>query len=234
MGFESARISDSIKFGDDFELNLRSYELHRAGRSLKLERIPTEILLLLLEHRGRLVSREQIVERIWGTGVFLDTDNGINGAIRKIRQVLKDDPERPRFVQTVTGKGYRFVAPVENVSNVVSIEESEGRRQVPAEKVLAASVAVLEPVDRSNRRSERRLLPWAVVVLGVVAAGSALWHWWPTRPARPVVTRFTISLPPSEQFEMPRGGLAISPDGGSLVYSASDPRTRVQQLYLHP
>src|SRR5712692_255965 len=112
MGFESARISDSIKFGDDFELNLRSYELHRAGRSLKLERIPTEILLLLLEHRGRLVSREQIVERIWGTGVFLDTDNGINGAIRKIRQVLKDDPERPRFVQTITGSGYRFIAPV--------------------------------------------------------------------------------------------------------------------------
>jgi serine/threonine-protein kinase len=73
-----------------------------------------------------------------------------------------------------------------------------------------------------------------VVALGVVAAGSALWHWWPTRPARPVVTRFTISLPPSEQFEIARGGLAISPDGGYLAYSASTAKIGDQQLYLRP
>lgn len=79
---------------------------------LKLERIPIEILLFLIEQRGQIVSREQIAERIWGKGVFLDTDNSINGAIRKIRQVLKDDPEQPRFIQTVTGRGYRFIAPV--------------------------------------------------------------------------------------------------------------------------
>ena len=91
---------------------IRCYELRRSGRSLKIERIPMEILLLLVQQRGQLVSREQIVEKIWGNSVFLDTDNSINGAIRKIRQVLKDDPEQPRFVQTVTGKGYRFIAPV--------------------------------------------------------------------------------------------------------------------------
>ncbi len=79
---------------------------------LKLERIPIEILLFLIEQRGQIVSREQIAERIWGKGVFLDTDNSINGAIRKIRQVLKDDPEQPRFILTVTGRGYRFIAPV--------------------------------------------------------------------------------------------------------------------------
>ena len=71
-----------------------------------------EILLLLLEERGQLVTREQIVEKIWGKDAFLDTDNSINGAIRKIRQVLKDDPEQPRFIQTVTGRGYRFIAPI--------------------------------------------------------------------------------------------------------------------------
>src|SRR4029077_14486374 len=83
-----------------------------AGRLLKLERIPMEVLLLLIEQRGQLVSREQIVERIWGKDVFLDTDNSINGAIRKVRHVLKDDPEQPRFIQTITGRGYRFIAPV--------------------------------------------------------------------------------------------------------------------------
>src|SRR5208283_717202 len=79
---------------------------------LKLERIPMEVLLFLVQQRGELVSREQIVERIWGKDVYLDTDNAINGAIRKIRQVLRDDPEQPRFIQTITGRGYRFIAPV--------------------------------------------------------------------------------------------------------------------------
>jgi eukaryotic-like serine/threonine-protein kinase len=112
MGSEPEKVSGAIRFGEDFELDLRAYELRRSGRSLKIERIPMEILLLLVEQRGQLVSREQIVERIWGSSVFLDTDNSINGAIRKIRQVLKDNPEQPRFVQTITSKGYRFIAPV--------------------------------------------------------------------------------------------------------------------------
>src|SRR5712675_253774 len=149
MATNPLNTADPIRFGDDFELELRAYELRRSGRPLKLERIPMELLTLLIERRGELVTREQIIEGIWGKDVFLDTESGINAAIRKIRQALKDDPERPRFVQTVTGKGYRFVAPVENVSNILSIEESNGSREVPA--VPAESVAVLQPVDRSRR-----------------------------------------------------------------------------------
>src|SRR5689334_14381935 len=87
-----------FRFGDEFELDLRAQELRRSGNVLKLERIPMQVLLLLVELRGQLVSRDQIVERVWGKDVFLDTDNSINAAIRKIRQVLKDDPEHPRFV----------------------------------------------------------------------------------------------------------------------------------------
>jgi DNA-binding winged helix-turn-helix (wHTH) protein len=96
-----------MKFGEDFELDLRAYELRRSGLALKLEPTPFGILALLIEQRGELVTRQQIVEKIWGKGVFLDTDNSINGAIRKIRQVLNDDSENPRFIQTVTGRGYR-------------------------------------------------------------------------------------------------------------------------------
>ena len=105
-------LPDPIRFGDDFELDMRAYELRCAGLPLKLKPIPMELLLFLVERRGELVTREQIVERIWGKGVFLDTDNSINGAISRIRQLLRDDPEKPRYVQTVTGKGYRFIAPV--------------------------------------------------------------------------------------------------------------------------
>jgi TolB-like protein/DNA-binding winged helix-turn-helix (wHTH) protein/Flp pilus assembly protein TadD len=98
-----------VKF-DEFELDCNRYQLLRAGRRIKLEKLPMELLILLLEKEGHLVTREEIVDRLWGKDVFLDTEDGINTAIRKIRNVLRDDPERPRFVQTVTGKGYRFVA----------------------------------------------------------------------------------------------------------------------------
>lgn len=102
----------TLRFGEDFELDPGAYQLRRAGQALKLERIPMEILLLFTGHHGQLVTREQIVERIWGKHINLDADNSINGAIRKIRQVLQDDPDHPRYIETVTGRGYRFIATV--------------------------------------------------------------------------------------------------------------------------
>jgi eukaryotic-like serine/threonine-protein kinase len=112
VGSKPEETRDKIEFGEGFELDLRAYELRQSGRVLKLEPTPMELLLFLIERKGELLTRDQIVQKIWGQGVFLDTDNSINGAIRKIRQVLKDDPEQPRFVQTITGRGYRFIAPV--------------------------------------------------------------------------------------------------------------------------
>jgi predicted ATPase/DNA-binding winged helix-turn-helix (wHTH) protein len=101
-----------LKLADDLELDRGAYELRRAGKALRLSRIPMELLLLLVERRGDLVTRDEIVARLWGKDVFLDTDNSINAAIRKLRQVLDDNLEQPRFIHTVTGRGYRFVAPV--------------------------------------------------------------------------------------------------------------------------
>ncbi|MBV8134074.1 MAG: AAA family ATPase, partial [Deltaproteobacteria bacterium] len=82
------------------------------GRPRKLERIPLDLLFLLIERRGQLVTREEILERLWGKGVFLDVDNAINSAVRKLRRAVGDDPDAPRFVVTVPGKGYRFVAQI--------------------------------------------------------------------------------------------------------------------------
>jgi pimeloyl-ACP methyl ester carboxylesterase/DNA-binding winged helix-turn-helix (wHTH) protein len=98
-------------FGD-FELDRNLYELRHKGRQLKLERIPLDLLFLLVEQRGHLVTREEIHERIWGKGVFLDADSAINSAVRKLRRALSDDPESARFVVTVPTRGYRFVADV--------------------------------------------------------------------------------------------------------------------------
>ena len=149
----SAKIQQSVRLGKDFELDFGAYKLRRAGRVVKLERIPLEVLLLLVERTGELVTREQIVERIWGKDVFLDTDNSINGAIRKIRQVLKDDPEEPEFVQTITGKGYRFIAPVIENSPMpeaaspppatVPEERDERERTAPRTRQVGGALAVL-------------------------------------------------------------------------------------------
>lgn len=112
MSSQPVRAQPSIRFGEDFTLDLRPRRLRHGTRVLKLERIPLELLILFLERPAEIVTRDEIVARIWGRDVFLDADNSIRGAIRKIRQVLKDDPEQPRFIQTITGQGYRFIAPV--------------------------------------------------------------------------------------------------------------------------
>jgi TolB-like protein/DNA-binding winged helix-turn-helix (wHTH) protein len=101
------------KFGD-FELDPSRFELKKNGRVLKLERIPMDLLILLAEKEGSVATRREIIERLWGKDVFVDTEHGINTAIRKIRMALREDAERPRFVQTVPGKGYRFLAEVGN------------------------------------------------------------------------------------------------------------------------
>ena len=141
MASNPVRLSSSIRFGDDFHLDPRTYELRRASRVLKLERIPMELLLLLIENKGQLVTRDQIIERIWGKDVFLDTDNSINAAIRKIRQVLKDDPERPRFVQTITGRGYRFIAPVIEASPAPPIEDAAQPRAAPGGSLIGKQIS---------------------------------------------------------------------------------------------
>ncbi|MGB8475940.1 MAG: winged helix-turn-helix domain-containing protein [Candidatus Acidiferrum sp.] len=102
---------ETIRF-EDFELDPRSFELRRAGHLVKLERIPLQLLFLLAENRERLVTREEILLAIWGKDVFVDADNSINTAVRKARQALKEDPEDPRFLRTIPGKGYRFTAAV--------------------------------------------------------------------------------------------------------------------------
>jgi DNA-binding response OmpR family regulator len=115
MTSDPVNMARHLRFGDGFELDVRAYELRKAGRIIKLERIPMELLLLLIDAQGGVVSRDQILEKIWGKDVFLDTDNSINTAIRKIRRVLKDDPEQPRLCKPSwagdTGSSQRSLKP---------------------------------------------------------------------------------------------------------------------------
>jgi TolB-like protein/DNA-binding winged helix-turn-helix (wHTH) protein len=106
--------SQRLRFGD-FELDSSGFQLRRAGSRIRLERKPMELLILLAEKQGELVSREEIIGRVWGKDFFFDAERGVNNAVRKIRAALNDESEQPRFVETIFGKGYRFIAPIERV-----------------------------------------------------------------------------------------------------------------------
>jgi TolB-like protein/DNA-binding winged helix-turn-helix (wHTH) protein/Tfp pilus assembly protein PilF len=194
MGSSGPVSGNLIKFGDGFELDLRAYELRRSGQSLKLERIPMELLRLLLEHPGQLVTREQIVERIWGKEVFVDTDNSINAAIRKVRQVLEDDSEQPRFVQTVTGMGYRFIAPV--------YTKGESPVEGPTDETATPLTdPILSQFDSAREKSRPRR--WgtvlAIAIVLVVLAG-AYFRWFRPRVRSQALIRTMIAVLPFENL----------------------------------
>jgi TolB-like protein/DNA-binding winged helix-turn-helix (wHTH) protein/lipoprotein NlpI len=155
------------------ELDLRRYELRRGSSVLKLEKIPMELLILLVERRDQLVGREEIIARLWGKDIFLDTEQGINTAIRKIRLTLGDDPNEPRFLQTIVGKGYRFVGPITVVG-------------------APPAVAPAPPTDEETQPSQRRnALRWKLGAFAAIVtlAGAAIiafryfdWIRWFPRP----------------------------------------------------
>jgi TolB-like protein/DNA-binding winged helix-turn-helix (wHTH) protein len=161
-----------VKF-EEFELDCSRYQLLRGGHRIKLEKLPMELLMLLLEKEGHLVTREEITERLWGKDVFLDTEHGINTAIRKIRNVLRDDPEQPRFVQTVTGKGYCFIASIDVISAERGNGNHSGSESVPAETTAAQpDPPVSSPLTQSHHRTSgwvRKVTLALAGAIGVVA-----------------------------------------------------------------
>ena len=120
----------------EIELDLGRYELRRQGRRVKLEKKPMELLILLVGRREQLVSRKEIVAKLWRSDLFVDTEPNINNIVRKIRTALGDDSAKPRFLETVVGKGYRFVGPVRviDAKSPQSDFGSDAMRVVSAEK----------------------------------------------------------------------------------------------------
>jgi TolB-like protein/DNA-binding winged helix-turn-helix (wHTH) protein len=156
--------------GDDFEFEPQLRTLRRAGSVLKLQRIPLEALAVLIEQPGEIVSREQLAERIWGKGVFLDADNSLNIAIRKLRLALGDDPEHPQFIQTITGQGYRLIAPViEAESNHDLDHDSSHQLLSPPPQSLA-----LEPAIRHPKSWRWQALAGAAILLLILGG----WLFW--------------------------------------------------------
>ncbi len=114
---QAAHPARAVRFGA-FEVDMRSGELRKQGVKLKLQEQPFQILAMLLEHPGEVVTREELRKRLWPEDTFVDFDHSLSTAINKIREALSDSAEGPRFVETLPRRGYRFIAPVEAVAPV--------------------------------------------------------------------------------------------------------------------
>ncbi|HUU13993.1 MAG TPA: winged helix-turn-helix domain-containing protein [Terriglobia bacterium] len=99
-----------IRFGV-FEVDLRSGELRKSGLKIRLQEQPFQILAMLLERPGEVVSRDELRKKLWPEDTFVDFDNSLNTGINKIREALGDSADNPRFVETLPRRGYRFIAP---------------------------------------------------------------------------------------------------------------------------
>ena len=131
-----------VRFGE-FELDFGHFLLYRRGEAVRLEGLPLQLLMYLVEHQHQLVTREQIADALWGKDVFVDVDQSINTAIRKIRIALEDNSSQPKLLQTVVGRGYRFVADCEEQQSEIKFTAEELGRAVMA----AAGLHPEEPKD---------------------------------------------------------------------------------------
>lgn len=138
MGFATKAMLNEVQV----ELDLGRYELRRSGHRIKLEKKPMELLIFLVGRRDQMVSREEIVKKLWRSNLFIDTERNLNNVIRKIRTALRDNADKPRFLETVVGKGYRFVGPVRVID-----------AQFPRSDLAQASAGPLRPENASGRVS---------------------------------------------------------------------------------
>ena len=188
----------SLVFGP-FVLNAHAGELRKRGVRVRLSGQPFEILLLLLANHGGLVTREELRERLWSDGTFVDFEHGVNAAINKLRRALGDSAEHPRYIETVPGRGYRFIGSLE-------------RAPVPVPSIEASSS---EEPSRIGRRRNRSLTVAAVAAVASLTVAVALWRRSDdpsdSRPWK--VVRLTADTGISDDP-------ALSPDGRLLAYSS--------------
>src|SRR5580658_343630 len=166
-----------IRFGV-FEVDLRAGELHKHGLRIRLQEQPFQVLAILLERAGQVVTREELQKKLWPADTFVDFDHGLNKAVNKIRDALGDSAESPRFVETVARRGYRFLAEVKGADDIAVRSSEFAPAQLAASHPPAPQTGDRAEFVDAAAMPQRRLPPlawkiWAFVLLAVIAAFAA-------------------------------------------------------------
>ena len=198
-----------------FEVDFAADELKRGNVKVRLSGQPMQILRILLAHPGKVVTREQLREKIWKDGTFVDFEHGLNAAMNKLRRVLGDSADNPRYVETIPGRGYRFIGVL---------------AQDPTENAIPASV--LTPAAESERLvevSKRRVRLWWWLAVGAASIVAFVLGWRvhsvQERSRGWTLTRLTSDPGLSNSP-------AISPDGAMVAYSSDRNKEGQRDLYL--
>ena len=210
--------SRTVRFGK-FEFQPKSLELRRNGIRVKLQDQPGQILSALLQTPGDLVTREELRKRLWATDTFVDFDHSLNTAIKRLRDALGDSADNPVFIETLSRRGYRFMAPMEQLEN--GARNGNGFSAKNGHGLNGSGNGAAGFLGRvtggATGRWSARVVWWGLAGLFVTAgAVSAGWHAGhrAIRPLQPREVRLTTNSP-----DAPVEGGAISPDGTMLIYS---------------
>ena len=160
---EDHHLPGCVRFGV-FEVDLRGGELRKYGLRIKLQEQPFQVLVMLLEHAGEVVSREELQKKLWPADTFVDFDHGLNKAINKIREALGDSAGSPRFVETVARRGYRFLAEVKAADAIVAHPAGSLSRSLPM-----ATIPSL-PDLAVNRATPNHYLPSLGMKISILVA----------------------------------------------------------------
>src|SRR5437868_6969005 len=194
-----------------FEYDDLSGKLRKGGTLIRLQGKPLQILLLLVNRPGQVIGRDELQRHLWEGTTFVDFEQGLNSAVNKLRQTLGDSADQPRYVETLPGRGYRFIAPIQRTSTNSVLEMD------------APSPLRIEP------KPGKQPQPWlpflAGVALAVVVGGG---YWLARHPKEPVeapkLTKLAVLPPAGFAFEgaASRQSFALSPDGARLAFTAMD------------
>lgn len=220
---ESAAKSNIIQFGL-FELDPQARELRKSGIRIKLQEQPFQILSMLLERPGEIVTREELQKRLWPGDTFVDFDLSLNSAVKKLRQALGDESDNPRFVETLYRRGYRFIAPISTVSRKRDLPAAgeSGIRAVSASVPNQAPDAgngarSLSGSARSGETASRSRKRWAFIAIGCLALLAGLMFELNPKAA-PRITGFTQITSGGKVHQMS----ALATDGQRLYFQATD------------
>jgi Tol biopolymer transport system component/DNA-binding winged helix-turn-helix (wHTH) protein len=190
-----------------FEVHLHARELRKSGVRLKLQEQPFAVLLLLLERAGGIVTREEIQKHLWPEDTYVDFDNAINSAVRKLREVLCDSPEHARFVETIPRRGYRFIAPVQEINQEGGFHKGTFVAEQPKEDGGGRLT-----FDWRGRAEITKISPAILAFVTVLLAVGLWYRGKKLRPAdvhvAPLSSAMGLELQPS-----------VSPDGTRVAYA---------------
>jgi len=176
---QNHRSARNVRFGM-FEADMEAGELRKHGLRLKLSEQPFQILAMLVARPGEVVSREVLRERLWPSDTFVDFDHGLNNAVMRLREVLGDSSDHPRFIETLPRRGYRFIAPVElkstapesSTQEAASVEKMAGASDISGKNGTGNSEVLVKIAQ--GQHSRRFSLPRIAMLAAAVLAGSAL------------------------------------------------------------